>query len=85
MSIYGCARVSTLDQDFSIQHAALRSAGCEVIRAEKASGTGRYGRTELQAMLEFLRAFVVTRIDRLARSLKDLQDVVHELKAGVSR
>ena len=59
-------------------------AGCEVIRAEKASGTGRDGRTELQALLEFLRAgdtLVVTRIDRLARSLKDLQDIVHELKA----
>jgi DNA invertase Pin-like site-specific DNA recombinase len=84
MSIYGYARVSTLDQDLSIQHAALKTAGCEVIRAEKASGTGRDGRTELQALLEFLRAgdmLVVTRIDRLARSLKDLQDIVHELKA----
>lgn len=84
MSIYGYARVSTLDQDFSIQHAALKTAGCEVIRAEKASGTGRDGGTELQALLEFLRAgdtLVVTRIDRLARSLEDLQDIVHELKA----
>jgi DNA invertase Pin-like site-specific DNA recombinase len=83
MSIYGYARVSTLDQDFSIQHAALKTAGCEVIRAEKASGTGRDSRTELQALLEFLRAgdtLIVTRIDRLARSLKDLQDIVHELK-----
>ena len=55
-----------------------------MIRAEKASGTGRDGRTELQVLLEFLRAgdtLVVTRIDRLARSLKDLQDIVHELKA----
>jgi DNA invertase Pin-like site-specific DNA recombinase len=84
MSFYGYARVSTLDQDFSIQHAALETAGCEVIRAETASGTGRDGRTELQVLLEFLRAgdtLVVTRIDRLARSLKDLQDIVHELKA----
>jgi DNA invertase Pin-like site-specific DNA recombinase len=84
MSIYGYARVSTLDQDFSIQHAALKAADCEVIRAEKASGTARDGRTELQALLEFLRAgdtLVVTRIDRLARSLRDLQDIVHELKA----
>ena len=62
-------RVSTLDQDFSIEHAALKTAGCEVIGAQKASGTGRDGRTELQAMLEFLRAgdtLVVIRIDRLA-------------------
>ena len=84
MSISGYARASTLDKDFSIQHAALKMAGSEVIRAEKASGTGRDGRTELQALLEFLRAgdtLVVTRIDRLARSLKDLQNIVHELKA----
>jgi DNA invertase Pin-like site-specific DNA recombinase len=54
-----------------------------VIRAEKASGTRRDGRTELQVLLDFLRpgdALVITRIDRLARSLKDLQDIVHELK-----
>ena len=83
MSLYGYARVSTLDQDLAIQRAALKAAGCEVIRAEKASGTRRDGRTELQVLLDFLRAgdtLVVTRIDRLARSLKDLQDIVHELK-----
>src|SRR4030088_2122776 len=83
MSLYGYARVSTLDQDLAIQRAALKTAGCEVIRAEKASGSRRDGRTELQVLLDFLRAgdtLVVTRIDRLARSLKDLQDIVHELK-----
>ena len=84
MPLYGYARVSTLDQDLSIQRAALKAAGCEVIRAEKASGARRDGRTELQVLLDFLRAgdtLVVTRIDRLARSLKDLQDIVYELKA----
>src|ERR1700687_4146340 len=84
MPLYGYARVSTLDQDLSIQRAALKAAGCEVIRAEKASGPRRDGRSELQMLLDFLRAgdtLVVTRIDRLARSLKDLQDIVHELKA----
>ena len=84
MPLYGYARVSTLDQDLAIQRAALKAAGCEVIRAEKASGTRRDGRSELQVLLDFLRAgdtLVVTRIDRLARSLKDLQDIVHELKA----
>jgi DNA invertase Pin-like site-specific DNA recombinase len=84
MSSYGYARVSTLDQDLAIQRAALKAAGCEAIRAEKASGTRRDGRTELQILLDFLRAgdiLMVTRIDRLARSLKDLQDIVHELKA----
>ena len=80
---YGYARVSTIDQDLALQRDALKAAGCEVIRAEKASGTRRDGRTELQTLLEFLRegdTLVVTRIDRLARSVKDLQDIVHELK-----
>ena len=74
MPLYGYARVSTFDQDLSIQRAALTAVGCEVIRAEKASGARRDGRTELQVLLDFLRAgrtLVVTRIDRLARSLKD--------------
>ena len=55
-----------------------------MVRAEKASGTRRDGRSELQVRLDFLRAghtLVVCRIDRLARLLKDLQDIVHELKA----
>jgi len=67
MSIYGYARVSTLDQDLSIQRVALEMAGCAVIRAEKASGTRRAGRSELQILLDFLRAgdtLVVTRIER---------------------
>jgi len=54
-----------------------------VIRAEKASGTTRSGRTELETLLQFLRrgdTLVVTRIDRLARSMRDLQNLVHELR-----
>ena len=83
MSLYGYARVSTLDQDLGIQRAALKAAGCKVIRAEKATGTHRDGRTELHVLLDFVQpgdTLVVTRIDRLARSMKDLQDIVHELK-----
>ncbi len=83
MTSYGYARVSTLDQDLTVQRQALRAAGCGVIRAEKASGSRRDGRTELQVLLDFVQpgdTLVVTRIDRLARSLKDLQDIVHELK-----
>lgn len=84
MALYGYARVSSNDQDFTLQEQALRAAGCEVIRAEKATGTSRTGRTELQVLLDFLRCgdtLVVTRIDRLARSIKDLQDIVFALKA----
>ena len=83
MAAYGYARVSTLDQDLTVQRQALGAAGCGVIRAEKASGSRRDGRTELQVLLDFVQpgdSLVVTRIDRLARSLKDLQDIVHELK-----
>lgn len=81
---YGYARVSTTDQDVSIQEAALKAAGCTVIRAEKVSGTSREGRTELETLLQFIRpgdTLVVTRIDRLARSMRDLQNLVHELRA----
>ena len=83
MALFGYARVSSSDQDFALQVQALRAAGRELIRSEKASGTSRVGRTELETLLNFLRrgdTLVVTRIDRLARSIKDLQDIVHTLK-----
>jgi DNA invertase Pin-like site-specific DNA recombinase len=81
---YGYARVSTTDQDCAIQREALRKAGCTMVCEEKASGTSRNGRTELERLLGFIRkgdTLMVTRIDRLARSMKDLQDIVYELKA----
>ena len=83
MALYGYARVSSTDQDYSLQEQALKQAGCDVIRAEKASGTTRNGRSELDLLLQFLRpgdTLVVTRVDRLARSIKDLQDIVVDLK-----
>ena len=84
MTIIGYARVSTTDQNLEIQEAALRAAGCEVIRSEKRSGTTTNGRAELQTVLDFLRqgdVLMVTRIDRLARSIGDLQDIVRAVKA----
>jgi len=83
--LYGYARVSTLDQDLSIQLDALTAAGCTVVRSEKATGTGTStdGREELATLLQFLRegdTLVVTRTDRLARSLRDLQNIVHDLR-----
>jgi DNA invertase Pin-like site-specific DNA recombinase len=80
---YGYARVSSVDQNLDVQREALRAAGCDVIREEKVTGTTRKGRSELETLLQFLSdgdALVVTRIDRLARSVKDLQDIVHELR-----
>ncbi|CAM5775097.1 integrase-like protein y4lS [Labrys miyagiensis] len=84
MPTYGYARVSSVDQDLAIQEAALRMAGCHVIRSEKKSGTRRDGRTELATLLDFLHegdTLMVTRVDRLARSIGDLQDIVRILKS----
>src|SRR5687768_12925066 len=83
-SLIGYARVSTADQDCSIQEAALHAAGCSTVRSEKKSGTSRDGRAELETVLSFLRSgdtLVVTRIDRLARSLMDLETIVGELRS----
>jgi DNA invertase Pin-like site-specific DNA recombinase len=83
MTVIGYARVSTTDQDLSIQEAALRAAGCDVIRAEKQSGTSTQGRAELRTVLDFIGkgdVLLVTRVDRLARSIGDLQDIVRTLK-----
>src|SRR3954468_9376745 len=83
MTRVGYARVSTTDQDLSTQVERLKAAGCEIIRSEKITGTTRQGRAELASVIEFLRRgdeLVVTRIDRLARSIGDLQDIMRELK-----
>ncbi|PZO56028.1 MAG: integrase [Alphaproteobacteria bacterium] len=84
MTKIGYARVSTDDQDNSIQVEALTKVGCSIIREEKASGTSTKGRPELAAILDFIRdgdTLVVTRIDRLARSIADLQNIVVKLKS----
>ena len=80
---YGYARVSSLDQNTSIQKDALEASGCNRIWEEQASGTSRNTRPELTSVLSYLRegdTLVVTRVDRLARSVKDLQDIVHLLQ-----
>jgi DNA invertase Pin-like site-specific DNA recombinase len=80
---YGYARVSTDDQDCAIQEAALTAAGCDIVRSEKKSGTTTEGRRELDTLLEFIRpgdTLMVTRIDRLARSVGDLEKIVSVLK-----
>ena len=84
MTIIGYARVSTTDQNLEVQERALRAAGCDTIRSEKRSGTTTAGRDELRVVLDFLRkgdVLMVTRIDRLARSIGDLQDIVRAVKA----
>jgi hypothetical protein len=84
MAVIGYARVSSRQQDLTLQQAALKKAGCDPIRFEKKTGTTIKGRTELQIILDFMRegdVLVVSRIDRLARSIGDLQDIMRQLKA----
>lgn len=78
----GYARVSTQDQDTALQLDALRKLGCEVIYEEKASGASRRGRRELARCLGSLKkgdVLVVYKIDRIARSLFDLLDILRTL------
>ncbi|WP_375419912.1 recombinase family protein [uncultured Sphingomonas sp.] len=83
-TIIGYARVSSDDQDCTVQEEALRAAGCTIVRSEKKSGTTTEGRQELDTLLSFVRTgdtLMVTRIDRLARSVADLEKIVAALKA----
>ncbi|WP_373413676.1 recombinase family protein [Ensifer aridi] len=82
--IFGYCRVSTTDQDLTIQETALRAAGATIIRSEKKSGTTTNGRDELATLIEFARAgdtIMVTRVDRLARSIADLAQIVRTLES----
>lgn len=79
----GYARTSTVDQNLDAQIAALKAAGCGMVRTEQKSGASLDGRPELKTILDFIHpgeTLVVTRIDRLARSLSDLQTIVTRLK-----
>lgn len=86
--LLGYARVSTEDQNLDVQRAALGAAGCDRIYEEKLSGASR-NRPELARLLDHLRrgdVVVVTRLDRLARSTRDLLDIaelIKEAEAGL--
>lgn len=83
-TIYGYARVSTEGQDLEPQRQALRAAGCTTLVEERASGADR-GRPELARLLRQLRsgdAVVVVRIDRLARSLPHLLEVLERVRTA---
>ena len=82
---YGYARVSTSKQDYDLQVEALKAAGCERIFSEKASGKSTDGRTEFKRLMKALNpgdTVVVTKLDRLARSSRDLLNILHDLKEG---
>ena len=79
----GYARVSSTDQDLSIQLARLHSEGCDIVRSEKVSGASRDGRSELATVIAFLRSgdeVVVARLDRLGRDTRDVLNIVHEVE-----
>ena len=79
----GYARTSTVDQNLDAQIEALTAAGCGMVRQEQRSGATLEGRPELKTILDFIHpgeTLVVTRIDRLARSMQDLQTIVARLK-----
>lgn len=83
MPFVGYARVSTQDQDTALQLDALGKAGCTVVYQEKASGSTRRGRQELARCLASLRkgdVLVVYKIDRIARSLFDLLEILRQLE-----
>ena len=80
---YGYARVSSKAQDYTAQVEALKSAGCERIFSDKASGKSTNGRPEFAKLLKALLpgdTMVVTKLDRLARSSRDLHNILHQLK-----
>ncbi|WPG40315.1 recombinase family protein [Variovorax sp. EBFNA2] len=83
MTMYGYARVSTREQENDLQLDALNRAKCDVILQEKASGASQKGRPELARCLSLLSrgdVLVVYKIDRIARSLFDLLDILRRLE-----
>jgi DNA invertase Pin-like site-specific DNA recombinase len=78
MNLYGYARVSTNGQALDAQVAQLEAAGCAKVFREKVSGA-KTDRTELKKLLKALREgdlVLVTRLDRLARSSRDLLNIL---------
>lgn len=82
MALVGYCRVSSAGQSLEIQEQQLLDAGCEEIFAEKRSGTSTKGRDKLDEALRFVRkgdVLLVTRLDRLARSMSDLSQIIDQL------
>jgi DNA invertase Pin-like site-specific DNA recombinase len=87
MAVYGYARVSTDGQTSAAQEAALHAAGCAKVFAEKVSGaiTNRKALTKALAVLKAGDTLIVTRLDRLARSTRDLLNTLHTIaKTGAA-
>jgi DNA invertase Pin-like site-specific DNA recombinase len=82
-TIVGYARVSTSGQSLDVQLDKLSAYGCTRVFAEKRSGRQADSRPELQACLQFLRdgdTLVISKLDRMARSILDLAKIADQLK-----
>ena len=80
---YGYARVSSKSQDYQAQVETLRAAGCEKIYSEKESGKSTDGRREFDRLMKALLPgdiVVVSKLDRLARSTRDLANILHDIE-----
>ncbi len=82
--LVGYGRTSTSDQEAGLeaQETDLRAAGCEKLFIEQVSSVGK--RQQLEAALDYVRegdTLVVTKLDRLARSVADLLTIVGRLEA----
>ncbi|ENZ5545823.1 recombinase family protein [Enterococcus hirae] len=88
LAIYGYSRVSTSNQDYKTQIQKLENAGAEKIFSEKYTGTKKEGRKELEELLSTVKngdKVFVTKIDRLARSIVDLNSIISTLnQSGVT-
>ena len=81
--IVGYARVSSADQNLEVQLEQLKGAGCNKIFSEKMSGKSAENRVEFQKAIAFARegdVFIVTRLDRAARSMSDLVRLIPALQ-----
>ena len=79
---YGYARVSSNTQDHAAQVEALKASGCERIYSEKQSGKSLGARQEFNKLMRALApgdVVTVTKLDRLARSSRDLHNILHDL------
>jgi DNA invertase Pin-like site-specific DNA recombinase len=80
--LVGYARVSSEGQSLDIQLDALKAAGCEKVFSEKMSGRSTTDREQLSMALDFVResdVLICTRLDRLARSVGDLHNIIEKL------
>jgi DNA invertase Pin-like site-specific DNA recombinase len=88
MSLVGYIRVSTVGQKLEVQQDAMKAAHVDRVFADKISGTSMAGRKALNDCLGYMRkgdTLVITKMDRLARSARDLYNIVHDLeKKGIS-